>query len=94
MSITHPWDETSVDLAKMTEIENLRKNHVFEEVPFVGQPRVSTRWVLTEKFVDGKRIIQAMKKNSFGKLILPLAVKNAWASSGQYLHLKIGKVIL
>ena len=41
--ITHPWDETSFDLAKMTEIENWRKNHVFEEVPFVAQLYVSTR---------------------------------------------------
>ena len=56
--ITHPWNETSDDLAKMREIENWRKNHVFEEIPFVGQPSVSTHWVLIEKSIDGKKIVK------------------------------------
>ena len=58
MLIAHPLDETSADLTKMTEIENWRENHVFEGVPFVGQPCASTHWVLTEKSVDGKKIIK------------------------------------
>ena len=48
-----------VFLAKETEIQNWLDNNVFEEVPDNNQKAISVRWVITEKVVDGKRIIKA-----------------------------------
>ena len=48
-----------VFLAKETEIQNWLDNNVFEEVPDNNQKAISVRWVVTEKIVNGKRIIKA-----------------------------------
>ena len=45
--------------AKEKEYDNLIQNGVFEEVPYNGQKLVSTRWVFTEKYDEGKKIIKA-----------------------------------
>lgn len=45
--------------AKKIELENLEKNNVFKVVPFTGQKTVSSRWIITEKFKEGKRIVKA-----------------------------------
>ena len=44
--------------AKAKELDNLVRNDVFEVVPDVGQSRVSTKWVITEKFKNGKKIVK------------------------------------
>ena len=52
-------NNSDVFLAKETEIQNWLDNNVFEEVPDNNQKAISVRWVITEKVVDGKRIIKA-----------------------------------
>ena len=52
-------ESTQVTDAKFAEVENWKRNHVYEEVPFTGQKCVSVRWVFTEKFIDGKKIVKA-----------------------------------
>ena len=44
--------------AKAKELKNLVDHDVFEAVPDVGQCRVSTKWVITEKIKDDKRIVK------------------------------------
>ena len=44
---------------KTVELENWKRNKVYEEVPFCGQKCISIRWVFTEKFVHGKKVIKA-----------------------------------
>ena len=39
--------------AKLRELENLKKNKVYNEVEDEGQSQVSVRWVITEKTVEG-----------------------------------------
>ena len=45
--------------AKDRELVNLANNKVFKVVPFVNQVTVSSRWVITEKYKSGKKIIKA-----------------------------------
>ena len=45
--------------AKQKEIQNMKDNDVYEEVPYTGQRTVSSRWVLTEKFKDGEKKVKA-----------------------------------
>ena len=45
--------------AKSRELLNLRQNNVYQVVPFQNQVVISSRWVITVKFVDGTRIIKA-----------------------------------
>ena len=45
--------------AKEKEIKNLIENDVFESVQNENQPTISSRWIITEKFKDGKKIVKA-----------------------------------
>ena len=45
--------------AKEKELQNLIDHDVFKEVPYNNQPTVSSRWVITEKLVDGKKCYKA-----------------------------------
>ena len=45
--------------AKEKEIENWRKNGVYEEIEYTGQQLISTRWVVTEKQKEGKTVTKA-----------------------------------
>ena len=45
--------------AKNKELQKMITNDVFESVPFSNQPTVSSRWVLTEKFKNGVREMNA-----------------------------------
>ena len=45
--------------AKENEIENWKRNDVYEEVDDVGQKTLSVRWVVTEKIKKGKTIVKA-----------------------------------
>ena len=53
--------EVSQDVvdAKNVELENMIRNDVFEAVPYTNQTTVSSRWIITEKFKEGKRKIKA-----------------------------------
>ena len=48
-----------LQLAKQAEIEKWREENVFQEVEEVGQEKISTTWVVTEKLKDGKTVIKA-----------------------------------
>ena len=48
-----------IDDAKTTELENWKRNKVYQEVTYNGQKCISVRWVFTEKYVDGKKIVKA-----------------------------------
>ena len=39
--------------AKLEELEKWKLNNVYETVDNIGQSYISTRWVVTEKFVEG-----------------------------------------
>ena len=45
--------------AKEKEIKNLVENDVFESVQNESQPTILSRWIITEKFRDGKKIVKA-----------------------------------
>jgi transposase InsO family protein len=45
--------------AKAKEIDNLINNSVFETVPYQEQLTISSRWIITEKFRDGKKKVKA-----------------------------------
>ena len=45
--------------AKLTELENWKRNNVYEEVPNSGQKTVSLKWVFSIKTVDDKTIPKA-----------------------------------
>ena len=51
--------EESCKQAKEREFEAWDKYDAYEEVEDVGQVRLGTNWVLTEKEVDGKRVVKA-----------------------------------
>ena len=48
-----------IDSAKKGEINNWIANSVFEEVEDNGQRCLSTRWIITEKIKQGKRVVKA-----------------------------------
>ena len=54
-------DGSSDDIfaAKLAEMENWKKNDVFEKVQDFGQPTISVRWVITEKMKEGSPVIKA-----------------------------------
>lgn len=58
MSCDEEMSQEVVD-AKQVELTNLIDNHVFESVPFVNQAVVSSRWIITEKFLSGKKKVKA-----------------------------------
>jgi len=51
-------DQIIID-AKNKELKALNDNQVYEEVEFEGQPTISSRWVFTEKTVDGEFGVKA-----------------------------------
>ena len=58
LSTTGELNQDVVD-AKEKELANLKKNEVFDEIPFSNQRTISSRWVFTEKNNDGKRTVKA-----------------------------------
>ena len=52
-------DNDAIFAAKQKEIENWKKNSVFEEVAFDDQDLISTRWVITTKEKDAVMITKA-----------------------------------
>ena len=48
-----------VHTAKCKELENWKSFNVHEEIPGEGQSAINTRWVVTEKSSDGKKIVKA-----------------------------------
>ena len=48
-----------LSLAKIYEIEKWKENNVFEPPQHVGQQTASSRWVITEKLNNGKKVIKA-----------------------------------
>ena len=54
-------DGSSDDIfaAKLAEMENWKRNDVFERVQDCGQPTISVRWIITEKMKDGSPVIKA-----------------------------------
>ena len=58
MLISKHLDETLVEKAKQSELERWSKN-VYHNVPFTGQHCISTRWVLTEKSINGEQEVKA-----------------------------------
>ncbi|GAB1599998.1 hypothetical protein Ahia01_000277300 [Argonauta hians] len=45
--------------AKERELENMKAHEVYECVPNIGQKCISTRWVITEKVKDNKKVMKA-----------------------------------
>ena len=45
--------------AKNRELEKLVENEVYTSVPYTGQKLISSRWVFSEKYKDGERILKA-----------------------------------
>ena len=56
--------DTDVQQAKLAELENWRRNRVYEVVLFNHQEYIFTKWVITEKAVQGGK-----------KLKVPLVVR-------------------
>ena len=48
-----------LDIAKKKELQSWSENQVFTQVPDQGQPRISTRWVFTDKLSNGDNILKA-----------------------------------
>ena len=55
----HGFSDTDVQQAKFEELENWRRNRVYEEVSFNHQEYISTKWVITEKAVEGEKKLKA-----------------------------------
>ena len=53
------FEDNTVIEAKEEELKSWIKNNVFEEVEDNGQKAISTRWIVTEKIKQGKRICKA-----------------------------------
>ena len=49
--------EQEILAAKIHKIYKWRENYVFEAIYCNGQKTISTRWMLTEKFANGKKKI-------------------------------------
>ena len=54
-------EELSQDVvdAKEKELKNLDKNDVFQEVEYCGQHTISSRWVITSKWIKGMKSTKA-----------------------------------
>ena len=52
-------DPVLISEAKEKELNNWKKNNVYEVQPYIGQNCISTRWVFTEKFIDGRKVVKA-----------------------------------
>ena len=53
------FDNEDVFKAKLRELESWKQNNVFEEVENEGQDLISVKWIITEKFINGEKIIKA-----------------------------------
>ena len=53
------YEDVEVKQAMALEMDNWKHHDVFEEVDDEGQPGVSCRWVITEKYKEGERKIKA-----------------------------------
>ena len=42
--------------ARNRELEKLTENEVYTTVPYTGQKLISSKWVMTEKYKDGKKV--------------------------------------
>ena len=52
------YDQDTID-AKNKELEKLIENKVYTSVPYTGQKLISSKWVFTEKYKDGQRVLKA-----------------------------------
>ncbi|CAC5411358.1 unnamed protein product [Mytilus coruscus] len=52
-------NENQVKHAKQLEMDNWKSFNVYDEIPYSGQKLMSTRWVITEKEMNGKRKVKA-----------------------------------
>ena len=55
----HMIDDYEVLDAKLEELGKWKANKGYELVPFCGQKCISTRWVLTDKIISGRRKVKA-----------------------------------
>ena len=53
------FNSDEVATAKEKELNSWKENEVFEEVENTGQDTISVRWVVTEKFKEGKAVVKA-----------------------------------
>lgn len=53
------FEDEDILSAKLKELDHWKENNVYENVKYGGQKLVTTRWVVTEKDVDGARICKA-----------------------------------
>ena len=59
LSLKESYEDVEVKQAMALEMENWKHHDVFVEVDDEGQPGVSCRWVITEKYKEGERKIKA-----------------------------------
>ena len=45
--------------AKEKELENMKKNNVYELEKYKGQATISSRWIIIEKYKEGKKVVKA-----------------------------------
>ena len=57
--LTNNLTNESVQMAKQKELESWKSNNVYKEVDDEWQPRISCRWVITSKVVNGISIAKA-----------------------------------
>ena len=53
------FEDQQVSESKLEEIESWKRNRVYKRVKNVGQRSISTRWIVTEKVVNGEVICKA-----------------------------------
>ena len=59
LNVKDSYEDIEIKQAMALEIDNWRHHEVFSEVEDEGQIGVSCRWVITEKYKDGKRLVKA-----------------------------------
>ena len=59
LSLKENYEDIEVKQAMALEMENWKHHDVYKEVEDEGQPGVSCRWVITEKYKEGERYIKA-----------------------------------
>ena len=53
------FEDKSIVEAKEKELQSWRENDVYEEVEDIGQKAITTRWIVTEKVKEGKKLCKA-----------------------------------
>ena len=51
--------ESELLQAKLEELNKWKQNNVYAQVPYTDQTCISVRWVSTEKFVNGNRVVKS-----------------------------------